>query len=269
MTNSVFESPRATRAQILFSVKVNNSTLIDKVSNWEVKEMERVVKYASNVTLPDVDQMTKYLKNLIFLRVQLVENAKMDHSFKNIVNAIYVPARWYTLLDNLGEAHDASTNIKFVPVYQLDASDVLSAEDMLEISDMMQVIKPDGYSCVKGIPRHNDGSVEMMAKVALAEGQALDTIRGMKVDNPVFAFFANLFQMEVVDLTYADMDKMYRIEYSAPSIYNMNFRDYWKTSESEGPNTGTHENNDSKGPAQPKEGSAPPNLVNNGNGATN
>lgn len=267
--NSIFESPRAVRTQIQFTVKVNNSKLISRVAEWEIREMERITRYASNIDIPSVEDMTKYLKNVLYMRVQKVSGAKIEQSFKHIFRDLYLPARWYTLLDNLGEAHDMQSNIKFFPAYSIEAVDVLTADQMIEISEQLQAIKMDGYSCEKGIPQHTEGSVEMMAKVALAEGQALDTIRGMRSDNPVFAFFANLFQMEVIDLTYADLDKMYRVEYSAPSVYSANLRDYWSSVASKKQDASNSSSNEGRGPAQPASGTQPPNLGHEGQGATN
>lgn len=266
MNNNLFESPRAVRTQIQFTVKINNSGMMMKVAEWEVREMERITRYASNVRLPEVEDVLKYLKNLTYLRVMKINGQKMEHDLKHIFRDLYVPARWYTLLDNIGEAHDWSTNIKFFPAYNIEAVDVLSADELIEISDILQALKPDGYACEKGIPAHTDGSVEMMAKVALAEGSALETIRGMRTDNPVFAFFANLFQMEVVGLTYADLDRMYRVEYSSPTKYQASFRDYWKSIDGVG-NNGSDDG--VKGPKQPQPGAQPPNLGHDGNGAVN
>lgn len=268
--NTQFESPRAVRTQIKFEVKINNSDMMGRVADWEVREMERVTNYASNIELPTVEDVLKYLKMLTYLRVQKVNGERIEPDFKHIFKDLYVPARWYTLLDNIGEAHDWSTNIKFVPAYEIDAAAVMSFDELVRMSDQLQALKPDGYACEKGIPTHTDGSVEMMAKVALAEGKALETIRGMDIHNPVFAFFASLFQMEVVGLTYADLDRMYRIEYSAPSKYKASFRDYWKSVDSFGQDSSSDGNSsDGKGPKQPKPGTPPPNLGHEGQGAVN
>lgn len=229
MTNGTFESPRARRTQLSFEVKLNNTVMMDKIAKWEAKEQLRVVNYASNIDTVSEEDMLVYMKNLLYLRTLMVNNQKIDPAVKAIIKRLYVPARWYTMLDHIGEAHDYGRNIKFFPNYDLPATEVKNADWLVTISEIFAYLRPEGYTCVQGIPTHVDGSIEFMAKVALSDEGTLDTVRGMDVHNPVFGFFAVIFQLQVLNLTYKELELLYRIEYSSGDVYSGQFTDYYRS----------------------------------------
>lgn len=282
---SQFETPRRYQRKEEFKTKFSDSEMVTEVARFEVQEMKRILRHASNVTIPDVDTMERYLKTILWMRIEMSNDVKIG-PYHEVSRRVRIPARWYVLMVNVGQAHDAERNFKFTPVYDMTpkphtfkqstkADDMLTDGDKLltpnELKDWSEIFESylqDGYSTVAGIPRDFEGSIHLMAKTTIQE-----IVRGTDITNPVYAFLASILGAEVVSDTYQDLALMFRIQYSSTDVYETQFSEYFRsvsqdigTSDSGNYSSATR---DGKGPAQPRPGSPAPNLGHNGNGAVN
>lgn len=282
MLNNTFETPRPTKGTVTFVTKLRDSEFIRKVAVFELHELKRVTKFAGNVELPSIDDMERYLKTALYLRVEYVTKGKLNE-YAAVQRTIRIPERWYTILVNVGEAKNQQLNFKFVPEFSFDNFEPMSVPEIKEISELFDLYLQDGYGTLPGLPKSKDGSLHFMAKTIIG-----DTVRGIDVDSPVYAFLASVVNSEIINDTYKDLDLLFRVNYSDVETYELNFNDYFRQVMKETgvePSTGvatqqdnnrplqqnhtTGVPNDGIGPSQPQPGTPPPNLGHNEQGAFN
>lgn len=238
MNYAEFEVPRAQRKKQEFDVVINYTDSISKVAKFEVQELERITRYADNVEIPSTVEFERYLLTLLYIRIKdsrnelgsetinsrgdVVQPLEDEISFRSIKKALRVPARWYTLLVNIGEAHDFNRNFKFMPVLGFDVDDLMTKQELLEFSELLDIRILDGYSAIKGLPRDPQGSLELMAMTMIE-----DAMHGMDTVSPVYGFLAYLVEMENIRVDIANRALVFPKEYSSRDIYEANFRDYF------------------------------------------
>lgn len=284
MSFAEFEVPRAQRKKQEFDVVINYTDSISKIAKFEVQELERITRYADNVEIPLVSEFERYLLTLLYIRIKdtrnemgmdTVNNNKVvvpavadERSFRTVKKALRVPARWYTLLVNIGEAHDFNRNFKFLPLLGFDVDTLMTKQELLEFSELLDVRVLDGYSAIKGLPKDPEGSLELMAMTLIQ-----DAMHSMDTVSPVYGFLAYLVEMENTRIDMANRAFVFPKEYSSKDTYEANFRDYFgQVSQSNSaPKTRVSQDDEvvERGPSQPAPGNPPPNLGHNGNGFGN
>lgn len=227
--DNIFELPRAVSNVILYKVKIGMGELYDNMAKWERAELQRITRYASNVSIPDVDDFARYFRTLTWIRVTQATTPKLIKDYKTAVHSARVPNRLSTLLTNIGTAFDRESNIKFVPVCEIEAGDLMSISELMDFSDDIGTFLQDGYATVVGMEKSDLGSVMLMSKLVISDTDQVQKVLSYRKDNPVYAFFASILQMEIVDLTYQDLFRQYRVIYSNLDQYSNSFQQYYRS----------------------------------------
>lgn len=232
-----FETPRLAQNVIEFTTKLKVGAYVDQVARFEVGELQRVTRFHANAQLPDAQKMVQYLVSLLELRVRIANRQPLlDHG--KFARQYRVPARWFVLLAQVGEAFDATRRFKFCPTLELNTKGpkskaivcapplepvtLMTAEEMVCFSDELSYFLEEGYTTIAGIPRDPEGSLAFMAKTTIG-----DVIRGMDKDNPAYAFLAFILENEVAAESYDNLDLVFRINYSSYDTYSAAFKSYF------------------------------------------
>jgi len=197
-----------------------------KAAKWEHSEMVRVTRFQQTTLVPEIDDVVKYCKTLVYLRTNIVHN---NMSIVNPYNyrGLYIPTRMYTIIHHIGIALNTTLNIKLTPYYEIDSDDLLSASEMMEISDKLETLKPEGYSCVKGIQRTEVGVFETMLSWCL-EVNTLKKILSYKADHPMHAMIAGILGITPVEKGYADVSLLVRADYGTLEYLEDNLLSIYK-----------------------------------------
>lgn len=225
----LFETARPVGGAITHKVNVELGEMFDDMAKFEVREMQRVTRYAQNVTLPTEKDMKRYMKTLVYIRVMRSTEA---HKLKDLRQAVYsarVPARLSVLMDNIGIAYDHETNIKFIPVCEISSDDLMSMSEISEVSAQLAALLEDNYTTIKGISKSEDGSIMLMSKLVMSIPGNIETVLSYRRDNPVYAFFASLLNLQLLELTYEDLRLAYRVQYSEVDVYKFNLNEYYNS----------------------------------------
>jgi hypothetical protein len=196
-------------------IKLETSDLIHQMAILESREMQRVMRFTNNDVELDVQEIDKYLKTILYLRVQQVNDSKFLKKYKFAKKNLNIPVRIYQILLSLGEAVDRDYGIRFVPAMDIDSEDLLSPEQLREYSDRMAVLIPEGYLVVEtGLPTSTYGELGFMACLLVSQ----EKIYSYRKDHPVYGFIASFFKSELVNKAF-DMD--YRIYYGSVEDYKV------------------------------------------------
>lgn len=236
-----FETPRISNEVVDFITTLKVGDYVTKVALFEHQELRRITRFQQNVPIPTQDQIEAYLVTLLDIRVKIARRENLG-DIGRYLNQLRVPARWYVLLAQVGEAMDASRRFKFYPeldltirkdldvtaavkakgAVELPKYQLLNKDDMLEISQQLEFFYEEGYASVPGVPRDPEGSLQFMSKTT-----AGNIIRGMDKDNPAYAFLAFILENEVAAESYDNLDLVFRINYSSYDTYSAAFKSYF------------------------------------------
>lgn len=217
-----FEPARKINEKVVFETCFRNENMVKDVARFEVAELKRILRNASNVIIPEVEEMERYLVTLLKLRVNTANDIG-PKEYSSIVKRVNIPARWYTILCNVGQAFDHTRNFKFMPKFDINNVVQMTAQEMTEMSELLDEYYADGYTTVAGVPNTVEGEIHFMAKTAID-----DIVIGTDVTNPVYAFLSAVLQAEVISDTYEDLSLMFRVQYSDIDTYKTSFRDYFR-----------------------------------------
>ena len=207
-----FERPRMAPTRQVFTTNIKGGSLLESFAKFEVKELQRITRYAQNVELPSKKDMKQYLGTLLYWRVQSVNGEKVDKKYH--LKAARVPARFATVLLNIGIAVDKTRNFKFVPATSIKKAEIMTAEKFTEMSEMLSEFYEEGYSTVRGLPKSEFGSIYLMAKTYMS-----DVMMSMDAHHPVYGFLAAIVEAEVTHDTYGDLSMLFRVQYSHKDTY--------------------------------------------------
>lgn len=221
-----YETPRPAKGIIEFTTKFKETELVTRVANFELMEMKRSTKFSNNVELPSVEEIRDYLTTLLQLRVEYTTEQGLKE-YSRFVRTVRIPARWYTIISNVGIAKNSALGFHFVPESTFTK---LPLEEMKRISDLMELILEDGYSTIGGMPKSTEGSLYFMAKTIID-----NTVRSMEIDSPVYGFLASIVSSEIINDTYQDLDLLFRVRYSDTDTYALNFNDFFRNLGSDEP----------------------------------
>lgn len=224
----IFDEPRPMTGTILHQVNISLSETFDDMARFEVEEMKRVTRYQQNAELPEVEDMERYLKTLIHVRVLQVTDPRQLKEYKSSTYSARVPARVSLLLDNIGEAYDFESNIRFIPTYSIDSDNLMSPEEIVEMSLLMERYLAEGYTTIQGIKKDKTGSIYLMSKLVVNTPDNLQKVLSYRKDNPVYAFFASMLKLEILKLNYEDIIMAYRVQYSDELLYKARFPEYYR-----------------------------------------
>jgi hypothetical protein len=203
-------------ATVNVSVEMAPSKLLERLASELDSDMRRI----ANLTgMSDAgvgpEEILNYLKTLIFIRVSLVNGdyGKALQGYTNLAKHLSVPVMLYQCLIAMGIAIDRDFGIRFNPVYSIDSKELLSPEQMAEISDIMVRLEPNGLKIVEGVPRDPEGEIDFMAL-----SHVEDVVRSYRRSHPVYGFLAAFFaQKSLNEIT----GTMCRVVYGYISDYEL------------------------------------------------
>lgn len=232
-----FETPRTVGDLVEFKTNFKVGDFVTKIARFESDELKRITRFAQNAEIPTLEEIKSYLITLLKLRVDLVTGGNIS-DYRKILRTARVPARWFILLSQIGEAKDYERKFKFTPALSLDKDFVpFTAAQIEDISWKLENLLQEGYSTVPGIPTLPDGSLPFMAKTTIG-----DYIRGIDKDNPAYAFLAAVLEAEVAAESYDNLDLVFRMQYSTLDTYSAAFQSYFvQSAETLGGNTANGE----------------------------
>lgn len=187
-------------ATIEVKVEMNPSKLVEKLAVEIHKDMVRICNLVGGTEMAvEVDGILNYLKTLTYLRVSLVnsDSSKAFSSYRRLCRHLTVPVMFYQCLIPIGVAYDRDYSIKFTPTYSIDSMNLLSPEELIEISEIMQRLESNGFKIVEGIPSDENGELDFMALCHVEE-----QVCGYRHSHPVYGFLASFFaQKELSEVT--------------------------------------------------------------------
>lgn len=228
--------------RVKFTVKIDpTGEAFRKAARWEHAELVRITRFQETSLVPSEDELIKYCRTLCWLRVCIADNAKSDVKNYNL-RGLYIPSRMYTIIHHIGVAMNSQFNIKLVPNYDIDADDLLGPADMQTISDNLELLKQEGYSCVKGLQMTEVGVYETMLSWCL-EINNVKKILSYKADHPMHAMIAGILGITPVEKGYADVALLVRADYGTVEFLEDNMLSIYKSEISEGKQTNSGSTN--------------------------
>lgn len=208
------QNPRSINT-IRVGVHISSGELLDDLAKQYYMEGIRVMRFQTPAYSYTEEELCKYLKTLLFLRVKQAnrELDKLTQPYHSDMRHYVVPAFVHTLLTSIGIASDYDYGFDFYPKTSVEAVDLLSASEMLSVSQALRQQSFEGLKCVDtGVPLQEEGDLSFMATFNI-QGEIL----GYKKDHPLFGFYASLFNHEII----SDIlnPSVLRIRYGATSDY--------------------------------------------------
>lgn len=209
--------PKMNAAVIEVSVEMKPSKMMESLSKGLMSETIRLFPYAGNQLTNGLtsDDIHKYLKTLTWMRCQHVQGSlsKSFAPYRTLYKRVEVPTLAYQLFLAMGLAFDADYSIRFVPAYSIEGSELLSVDEMVEISNVFTNLRQIGFSTVVGMPKEVDGELDFMALCHVEE-----VVKGYRKSHPVYGFLASFFAQQELNVV---TGTMCRIVYGYDTDYQM------------------------------------------------
>jgi hypothetical protein len=191
---------------------------MDELARCYVSELFRVAGSAGAVLLKDVDRdrVRRYLATAGWMRVNhsTAAGGKAFAEYRRLYSKLAVPVLAYQAFIGVGEAIDQDYGIKFVPVATIDGKELLSPDEMLELSDLFFSLQNSGFKIVRGLPHDPEGELDFMAM-----SHVHGIVRSYKKSHPVYGFLASFFAQQQLNET---IGMMCRIVYGYETDYAAN-----------------------------------------------
>lgn len=208
---------------ITCQVNVYPSELAEQLANLMSEELERLapneVIRKEAIELGS-DNLLKYFKMLTYLRVCRVRHilhGKLS-SYQSIYDHLCIPSILQLVLAGIGEVRDEDYNIVFKPKMNIDEEDVLSADEMIEISEFLRRFQT--LATEIGLPKADDGELEFMTM-----RKVQDVIKTYRNDShPVYAFLSAFCEMTEMDNL---VSGLLRVTYRSITEYKQDNRLLW------------------------------------------
>jgi hypothetical protein len=212
------DSKPRTRPTIVVEVEIRASELMNELAKCYLNELTRVAGCAGDQLLEGVSRakIRGYLATLSWMRVIFTTDVR-DSSYNlyhKLRKKLAVPVLAYQFLIGIGEATDHDYGIRFVPVATIDEKDLLSPDEMRELSDLFFSLQNSGFKVVAGIPQDPDGQLDFMA---MSHVETITT--SYRKTHPVYGFLASFFAQLKLNET---VGPMCRIVYGYDSDYAAN-----------------------------------------------
>lgn len=200
---------------IIVEVNLTPDKMVKDLSKILVNEMYRVAGPVGERMLSNIDAecICKYLCTLSFMRrvhVVGVHN-QITQGYGSLTKSLAVPTLWYQVLIGIGEAIDRDYSIKFIPGTSVTEKELLSPEEMLEVSDVLWQLQNSGLRLVAGIPIGREGELDFMAMAHVGE-----MVLSYRQTHPVYGFLAAFFASKEVSEA---LGALVRIKYGYDSDY--------------------------------------------------
>lgn len=203
---------------VLVVVELNPTKLVTELAKCYLTELHRVAGSAGAFMLDGVEleSVRKYLSTLSWMRAchSVSDRSKLVLAYSSLYRRLAVPVLAYQFLIGIGEAIDRDYSIKFVPATTVRENDLLSPEEMRELSDLFFSLQNSGFKVVAGLPQELEGELEFMA-MCHVEG----TVLSYRKSHPVYGFLASFFAQQQLNET---VGMMCRIVYGYDSDYSAN-----------------------------------------------
>lgn len=200
---------------IIITVQFVPDRMVEELAKIYLDEMYRVAQSHGERLLKgiEVEDIRRYLCTLSFMRRTHVTNLRNSTTalYASKKSGIAVPTFWYQILLMIGETVDKDYSIKFIPGTSIDETDLLSPEELLEISDVMFSLQNVGFAVVGGIPKDVVGDLAFMAMAHVEERSF-----SYKRSHPVYGFLASFFAMKEVEQA---LGTLVRVTYGYDSDY--------------------------------------------------
>lgn len=225
---SGLETGRVTGTRLIKTIRVN-STNVPQIVSWEIRELDRLTRYSSNVQIPSEEDYEKYLNTLLYYRVSLSTGTKINGATRALLSNLFLPARFSLLLGLIGEVTVKEINLTIKPQFDMDADLLMGDEELIEFSMKLSQFDEDGYTLVRGLKRSIYGDEHFMTKLAIIGDEVLSNIVGHKIENPVYAYFAWIMQNELLETVFEEANMMFRVTYSSPGVYQASSARIWSS----------------------------------------
>lgn len=208
---------------ITSQVNVYPSELTEQLANLMSEELERLASnevIRKEATELGSDKLLKYFKTLFYLRVCRVRHTLHGRlsSYQSIYDKVWIPSILQLVLVGIGEVRDEDYNIVFKPTMNIDEDDVLSVDEMIDISEFLHRFQT--LAIVQGLPKAEDGELEFMAM-----RKVQNVIKTYKTDShPVHAFLSAFCEMNEMDNL---LSGLLRVTYHSITEYKQDNRLLW------------------------------------------
>lgn len=206
------------KSSITEEVVLEPSSLVSSLGQILQNELYRTAGDAGTHLVGGIseDDVRKYITTVIWMRVNHVRGVrnKTVDSYNVAKRKTAVPVLVYQLLIGIGEAIDFDYGIKFVPAFNVAGEDLLSADELRRISDIMFLLQNKGFKVVAGINMDISGELGFMAM-----SHVDSVVTSYRKDHPVYGFLAAFFRQEQLNSITGTMN---RVVYGYESDYEYN-----------------------------------------------
>lgn len=173
-------------------VRITTDTLFDTLVKEYEKEVMRVGRHLGSTLNVDLQ---RYMKTLLWMHVHNV-NGTLPNDFRMHVQRVEVPTVFATFMAQIGRVTDRDFGITFIPEIVLDAKELMSVSELIEVSNELTSIHRLGLHLVQGLPNPRDcGSLGSMGASLVESGDILS----YRHDHPVFGFVSALFRFNATE----------------------------------------------------------------------
>jgi len=203
---------------IFITVDIHTSKLMDELARCYESELYRVAGSAGARLLDKVDRevIRRYLTTAGWMRVMqtTASGHKSFAGYREFYRKLAVPVLAYQLFIGIGPATDRDYGIQFVPVATIEGKELLSPDEMKEVSRVFFSLQNSGFKLVAGLPQDPDGELDFMAM-----SHVHGIVKSYKKSHPVYGFLASFFAQQQLNET---IGMMCRIVYGYETDYAMN-----------------------------------------------
>jgi hypothetical protein len=186
--------------------RFTSSELLKQLGSEYSSEVSRLNRSGSHIyDVLDEELMYKYFNTLVWMRVAYINNEKTFSPYREVAQFVAVPVLVYQLIISIGRVHDVEWNIHITPRYTTDGDDLLSVDELTQVSSLLRGLENNGLKQVIGMPNDKQGDFEFMVM-----NHINNRITSHRVSHPVYGFLAAFLESTGSRAIY---DQVQRIHY--------------------------------------------------------
>lgn len=209
-------APARPENMVVVQVLIKFGDLIQEAAQVYEMEVERVMRFSNHESFQITSgEFVKYFNTLLYMRICHVTNTQnqVTKSYKPYYRNVRIPAFMDTLINSIGVAEDIDFGFRFVPSMDIKAEELLSPEELDNISRRLDYIGREGLVITEnGLNVKPAGELQVMAMFSIH-----NEVKSYKKDHPIYGFYAAFFKHEIVSEVLEP--KFLRIRYGANTEY--------------------------------------------------
>lgn len=179
------------RSTVRVPVELSDSESMKTLARSYNLEVDRLsAGRMTNDKLLSEEALHKYFLTLMWIRARMV-NGQSIKAYSQLKRLLTIPVVVYQIIIKVGLVKDEDLGLQLLPTVTVEGDSLLSASEMLHISDKLSNLESLGLALVHGLPRNPDGDLDFMA-MQVIDNQVLS----YRKSHPVYGFLAHFLEMK-------------------------------------------------------------------------